>query len=99
MKKIDLNKFSDYTIESLPSWALPYIANGDAEGLSEEDITLVENWKNKMLELGFKPDVFDFVHEDENGELYLDPDQEAYFDSFPAFGLPSDCYCCLFVKL
>ena len=99
MKKIDLNKFSDYTIESLPSWALPYIANGDAEGLSEEDITLVENWKNKMLERGFKPDIFDFVREDENGELYLDPDQEAYFDSFPAFGLPSDCYCCLFVKL
>ena len=99
MEKINLEKFSDYTIESLPSWALPYIANGDAEGLSEEDITLVEKWKNKMLELGFKPDVFDFVHEDENGELYLGPDQDSYFDSFPAFGLPCECYCCLFVKL
>ena len=52
-----------------------------------------------MRNFGFRPDVFDFVREDENGELYLDPEQEAYFDSFPAFGLPSDCFMCLFVKL
>ena len=99
MKKVNLNKFSEYTIESIPSWALPCIVNGDIEGLSKEDISLVENWENEMIKRGFKPDVFDFVREDENGEIYLDPEQEAYFDSFPAFGLPSDCYCCLFVKL
>lgn len=99
MKKIDLNKFSEYTIESLPSWALPYITNGDSEGISEEGILLVEKWKNKMLKWGFTPDAYDFVREGKNGGLYLDPEQEAYFDSFPAFGLPSDCYCCLFVKL
>lgn len=99
MKKVNLEKFSDYTIESLPSWALPCIVNGDIDGLSEEDISLVEKWENKMRKLGFTPDSFDFVREDENGETYLDPEQEAYFDSFPAFGLPSDCYCCLFVKL
>lgn len=99
MEKVNLEKFSDYTFESIPSWALPYITNGDAEGLSEEDIALVENWENKMIKRGFKPDFYDFVRENENGELYLDPEQEAYFDSFPAFGLPSDCYCCLFVKL
>lgn len=99
MKKVNLNKFSDYTIESIPSWALPYIVNGDSEGLSEDDIALIEKWENKMLKLGFILDFYDFVREDENGELYLDPEQEAYFDSFPAFGLPSDCYCCLFAKL
>ena len=99
MKKVNLNQFSDYTFESVPSWALPYIANGDAEGLSEDDISLVEKWENKMIKLGFKPDVFDFVREGENGEVFIDPEQDAYFDSFPAFGLPSDCYCCLFVKL
>ena len=99
MKKVNLEKFSDYTIESLPSWALPYIVNGDSDGLSEDDILLIEKWENKMLELGFKPDVFDFVHEDENGEIYLDPEQEPYFDSLPEFGLPSDCFMCLFVKL
>ena len=99
MKKIDLSKFSDYTIESIPSWALPCIVNGDSDGLSEEDISLIEKWENKMIKLGFKPDIFDFVNEDENGEPCLDPEQEAYFDSFPAFGLPSDCYMCLFVKL
>ena len=99
MKKVNLSKFSDYTFESIPSWALPYIVNGDIEGLSKEDISLVEKWENKMRERGFKPDMFDFVREDENGEIYLDPEQEAYFDSFPAFGLPSDCYTCLFVKL
>lgn len=99
MKNIDLSKFSDYTFESVPSWALPCITNGDIEGLSEEDIALVEKWENKMLELGFTPDAYDFVSKDENGDVYLDPDQEAYFDSFPAFGLPSDCFMCLFVKL
>ena len=99
MKKVNLEKFSEYTFESVPSWSLPYIANGDAEGLSEDDIALVEKWENKMRNFGFRPDVFDFVREDENGELYLDPEQEAYFDSFPAFGLPSDCFMCLFVKL
>lgn len=99
MKKINLEKFAEYTFESLPSWALPYITNGDSEGLSEDDISLVEKWKNKMIELGFSPDVYDFVREGENGELYLDPEQEAYFDPFPAFGLPSDCFMCLFVKL
>ena len=99
MEKVNLSKFSDYTFESLPSWALPCIVNGDIEGLSKEDISLVEKWENKMIKLGFRPDVFDFVREDENGEIYLDPEQEAYFDSFPAFGLPSDCYMCLFVKL
>ena len=99
MKKVNLSKFSDYTFESVPSWALPYIANGDIEGLSKEDISLVENWENEMIKRGFKPDVFDFVREDENVEIYLDPEQDPYFDSFPAFGLPSDCFMCLFVKL
>ena len=99
MKKVNLEKFSDYTFESIPSWALPCIVNGDIEGLSKEDISLVEKWENKMIKLGFKPDIFEFVREDENGETWLDPDQEPYFDSFPAFGLPSDCFMCLFVKL
>ena len=99
MEKVNLSKFSAYTFESVPSWALPCIVNGDIEGLSKEDISLIEKWENKMLEWGFTPDSFDFVREDENGEIYLDPEQESYFDSFPAFGLPSDCYMCLFVKL
>ena len=99
MKKVNLSKFAGYTFESIPGWALPCIVNGDIEGLSKEDISLVEKWENKMIKLGFKPDVFDFVREDENGEIYLDPEQEPYFDSFPAFGLPSDCFMCLFVKL
>ena len=99
MEKVNLSTFSEYTFESLPSWALPCITNGDTDGLSEYEIALIEKWENKMLEWGFKPDCFDFVREDENGEIYLDPEQEAYFDSVPAFGLPSDCYMCLFVKL
>ena len=99
MEKVNLSKVSDYTFESIPSWALPYIVNGDSDGLSKEDISLVEKWENKMRERGFNPDVFDFVREDENGELYLEPEQDSYFDSFPAFGLPSECFMCLFVKL
>ena len=99
MKKVNLSEFSDYTIESLPSWALPCIVNGDCDGLSKEDIALIEKWENKMLKMGFRPDVFDFVRDDENGEIVIDPEQEAYFDSFPALGLPTDCDMCLFVKL
>lgn len=99
MEKVNLEKFSDYTFESIPSWAMPCIVNSDPEGLSKEDIILIENWENKMIKRGFRPDIFDLVRKDEIGDVYLEPEQEAYFDSFPAFGLPSDCYCCLFVKL
>lgn len=99
MKKVNLSKFADYTFESVPSWALPCIVNGDCDGLSKEDMLLVEKWENKMREWGFNPDVFDFVRKDENGDVYLDPEQESNFEPFPAFGLPSDCYRCLFVKL
>lgn len=99
MEKVNLEKFADYTFESIPSWALPCLVNGDCDGLSKEDMLLVEKWENKMRERGFNPDVFDFVREDENGELYLEPEQDSYFDSFPAFGLPAECYMCLFVKL
>lgn len=99
MEKVNLSKFSDYTFESVPGWALPYIVNGDCDGLSKEDMLLVEKWENKMREQGFNPDVFEFVREDENGETYLEPEQDSYFDSIPAFGLPAECYMCLFVKL
>lgn len=96
-KKIDLTKFSDYTIESIPSWALPYISYGDSEGISEEGIAQIEKWRAKMLKWGFCPDFFEFVREGKNGDVYPDPEQESYFDSFPAFGLPCECYSCLFV--
>ena len=37
-------KFETYRCK-IPTWALCYLANGDAEGLTEEDLRLVREWE------------------------------------------------------
>ena len=31
-------------IEPIPTWALCYLINGDADGLTDEDIALIDSW-------------------------------------------------------
>lgn len=66
--------------ESVPTWALCALINGDFTGLEDEDITLVENWLDAT---GYA------VICSPNDE------DEPYFNPFPAFGLASDCIDCL----
>ena len=95
---IDLSKFSDYTIEGIPDYALPYLVNSDSTGLTEEEITTIDEWSDEMRDNGFDPTVLTFVTEDDEHNIITDDEQEASFENFPAFGLPTNCYTCLFVK-
>lgn len=97
MEKVALNRFSAWSIESIPDYALPYLCNGDASGLSPDDLRNIDKWADEMRVFGFTPDLFSFVRLDGDA-LYVDPGQEASFTSCPAFGLPCDCFTCLFVK-
>ena len=38
------------TIEQVPDWAMNYLFNGDASGLEEEEIQMVDQWEKQMLE-------------------------------------------------
>lgn len=104
MIKIDLSRVENWTVENVPDYALNYIVNGEiGEDLTEEDIKNIDEWCDKMREMGFKPDMFNEV-EEIDGEYYCaDPDKseciEPSFTTNPAFGLPCNCYQCLFVDL
>lgn len=104
MIKVDLTGVGNWTVENVPDYALSYIVNGEVgEDLSEEDIQNIDAWMDKMRDNGFEPDIFDEV-EEINGEYYrADFDKseciEPSFTTNPAFGLPCDCYPCLFQDL
>lgn len=74
-------------VERIPGWSLCYIVNGDATGLSEEDLKMVhdfyENYRKEGMEIqGIYP------VKDEAGN------SEEYFSRFPAFGLPGEVVDC-----
>ena len=40
------------SIERVPTWALPYMANGDATGLKDKEIKMIDNLlRNRCIEL------------------------------------------------
>lgn len=70
------------TTERIPTWALCYITYGDPTALTDEDIALVDEWRDCN-------NVADVVLHAE-GET-----PHPYFTHYPAFGLPTevmDCY-------
>ena len=72
-KQETANKVSDgYGSYDIPKWALPYIMNGDASGISDHEQELVDNFLEKNFPDGFIPE----VEEGEGKELNL----------YPAFG-------------
>lgn len=73
----------DMSLEKIPSWALCYLVNGDATGLSEEDIAIVNDWmkKTKFIDLE--------VVKYESGDAYT------YFTHYPAFGKATDVTDCI----
>ena len=62
-------------IEKIPCWSLPYLCNDDPSGLSDEEITLVDNYcqRNKVA-------VVCPINDSVEGELL------PYFTSSPAIG-------------
>lgn len=62
------------TIEQVPDWAINYLFNGDASGLEEEEIQMVDQWEKQMLESGYDLGLMEPVS------------NEPYFSHYPAFG-------------
>lgn len=62
----------NYGSYDIPKWALPYIMNGDASGISDRELELIDQFLDKHFPDGFIPDI-------EEGK---DKDMNLY----PAFG-------------
>ena len=77
--------------ERIPPYALSYLINGDMNGLSDEDCHNIDKWLAEF---------------DVTGREWMDisinnMDEEEYFTSMPAFGLPCnvmDCTVTVFEK-
>jgi hypothetical protein len=63
----------------IPAYALPYLINGDASGLSDEDKTTIDKWLNHWVKDAEKL----------GGAVIISPTgQEEEFTHYPEFGLP-----------
>lgn len=72
----------EFTTEKIPTWALCYFINGDASGLTDEDIAIADKWcEVNNVTAVCTPDT-------QEGEC------SPYFTHCPAFGLPSDVIDC-----
>lgn len=70
------------TMEKIPTWSLCYLINGDASGLTDEEIRMIDTWLNDW-EVQIVSPVTD-------GEGYAQP----YFSHCPLFGLPTEVEDC-----
>ena len=66
---------------NFPTYAIGYLFNADPSGMEAEDIKNFDNWFNRITN---------------NGELHVNfdsvnPGDDPYFSSCPAFGLPAEC--------
>ena len=68
------------TTEQVPEWAMNYLFNGDASGLEEEEIQMVDQWEQQMLEAGYDLGLMEPVSD------------EPYFSYYPAFGKGCNVY-------
>ena len=46
----------DTLIEAIPTWALCYLFNSDATGLTDEEIALIDQWytENKVMGINYR---------------------------------------------
>lgn len=64
-----------YKIEAeIPEWSLCYLINGDSEGLTSDEINMIENWRNNSWSVQIVDPI---------GENW-----ESYFSWYPEFGEP-----------
>jgi len=76
-------KIVNYCDANVPTWALSYLVNNDASGITEEDKKQVDGWRDKCIDAlrAETPGAsFDFFYSD----------QEGSFTHRPAFGLAAD---------
>ena len=71
------------TTEKIPTWSLCYLINGDATGLTDDEIRMIDKWMNDWQVQIVSP-----VTDGEGNAL-------PYFSHYPLFRLPTeveDCY-------
>lgn len=72
----------DKSIEKIPTWSFGYIFNGDATGLTDEEVqTIDELFKNWNIEL-----ISPITENDEHSP---------YFSHYPLFGKPTEVEDCI----
>lgn len=68
----------------IPNWAIPYLVNGDSEGLSEEEIKAVDDFEKDLIQK-YNAKYIDVdiavMNEEKYGNYY-----HTELNSFPAFG-------------
>ena len=74
----DMNR----SIEAIPTWALCYIINGDASGLTDEEI--------RMVDEAMRKNNIEIVSPRYNEDMCTEP----YFSRYPFFGLPTEVEDC-----
>ena len=74
----DMNK----TTEVIPTWSLGYLINGDATGLTDDEIRMIDRWLNDWQVQIVSPVT------DEEGNAH------PYFSRYPLFGLPAEVEDC-----
>ena len=70
------------TTEKIPTWSLPYLVNGDADNLTDEEFDMVTNWEIEWQVQVVSPLT------DEEGNA------QPYFSHYPLFGLPTEVEDC-----
>ena len=70
------------SIEKIPTWSLCYLINDDATGLTDEEIRMIDNWRNNWKVQTVSPMT------DEEGNA------QPYFSHCPLFGLPAEVEDC-----
>ena len=72
----------DTLIEAILTWALCYLFNSDATGLTDEEIALIDQWYTENKVMGIT------TATEQEGECF------PYFSHCPAFGLPAEVVDC-----
>ncbi len=72
----------EFTIESIPVWAMCYLVNGDTDSITDEDKAIVDEWWSRNNVVTVSPAA------DDEGSSH------PYFTYYPAFGLASDVIDC-----
>lgn len=67
------------SFENVPEWALCYLVNGDRTGLTDDELKMIDQWREK--------NTFEVVSP-------AGADPGPFFSYSPSFGLPCDCVLC-----
>jgi len=70
------------TTEKIPTWSLCYLINGDATGLTEDDVNMIDQWVSDWQVQIVSP----LRNEEGNAQ--------PYFSHYPLFGLPAEVEDC-----